>query len=319
MSPLALLGLGLLTVLVVTAAIIGISLVFGRPKRQSGFSDPPVGGDFGYRETNIGRNATSEPAPRREYRHHDTDPYIAFERIKREPTFGKRPVGKLSELSAPYTGKPPTTKPTVFLTPSMIERVNVERRRNGKPPLNRVGVLNAIAHAWDQPRRQPDTTSNWLTYLIVYEVFISDHQQLHCSGVGGIIIDPNQPYNGQGGEFAGAGASGDWTSAPVAVVSTASAIAVGAGVAYAAGLVTDNDPKYAPGDKVGGYDNAPSSINPDADAVVNAYQRSDAAFDTAPAKPDPTPSAPDPSPAAAPSNDSGGGGGDGGGGGGGGD
>ncbi len=216
-----------------------------------------------------------EPATAGDGYHYKSKPNISFEQIKREnhkkpPPFGNRTVGKSPALAAPY-GR----KPTIPLTPRMLERVNVERRRRGAPSLNRRGVTNAIAHPWDRAEvRQPQTTSDWLTYLIMYDVFIADHQQSQCSGVGGIRIDPNLSYNGQGGELAGAGASGDWTAAPV-TATIAAGIAVGASAEY----LTSQDPErpngplvgdgpsvasdYRSGDTVGGYDSAPSSMNPD--------------------------------------------------------
>ncbi len=231
-----------------------------------------------------------EPATAGDGYHYKPKPNISFEKIKREEpprTFGKR-----AALAAQYGRKQP-----IFLSPRMIERANIERRRRGAPALNRAGVKNAIAHPWDRPDvRQPETGVQWLTYLIMYEVLADDHHQAHCSGTGGITIDPNQPYNGQGGEFAGAGASGDWTSAPV-TASIATEIAVGAGVG-----ALQSDDKYAPGDRVGGYDSAPSSMNPDPGPTGGgsayaspSYVAPEATINSAP---DPTPSysAPDPAP-----------------------
>lgn len=258
-------------------------------------------------------------------------PNISFEKIKRdeavENIFGKRPMRKHPALGASYT--PPVRKPPVYLTPRMLERANIERRRIGKPALNNAGFKNAAASAWDTGRRQPDNSTDWLTYLILYEVFIADHQQSHCGSTGGITIDPEKPYNGQGGEFAGAGASGSWTDDPVSK-SIAGGIAVGASAAYieqqAAGRgepardpiadgdlpsgsamskflndplsdpnsfkgSSDQDPKYKPGDEVGGYGNS----------EVRSYQNNpDYAFDEKPAArsepmPEPAPqSRPDP-------------------------
>lgn len=185
-----------------------------------------------------------------------------------------RPISKSPALSAPYGQQKPATPRTITLTPRELERVNTQRRLAGRPPLNKAGFKNAIAHAWDQPRRQPDTTNGWLTYFILYQVFLADHQQLRLGVDGYITIKPDEPYNGQGGEFAGAGASGSW-EAPAA---TAAALAVGYGAV---------EPATA-GD---GYHFAP-----DAPAQPSSA-------------PDPTPSysAPDPTPSYSPPADSGGG------------
>lgn len=113
--------------------------------------------------------------------------------------------------------------PPVFLSPRMLERMNAERRRRGVPLINRTGVQAAVATAAVEERtrgtRQPDTINDWLTYLIVYECLIADHQTRSSSSIGGVTIDPSAPFNGQGGEFGGAGASGDW-AAPAAVATT---------------------------------------------------------------------------------------------------
>jgi len=144
---------------------------------------------------------------------------ITFESIRRE----ERVLGKHPALGAPFGKRtvPPVRKPTVTLTPRMIERANVQRRHEGRKPLTREGVKAAIATA-STDTRQPNTTNDWLTYLILYECFFADHQSHATGGVGGFTIDPNLPYNGQGGEYSGAGASGNWTSAsaPTAAVAT---------------------------------------------------------------------------------------------------
>jgi uncharacterized membrane protein YgcG len=119
-----------------------------------------------------------------------------------------RKIGRSPALGAPY-GKP---KP-IFFTPRQIERVNIARTRRGAPPFNRTGLTNAIAHPWDRAAvRQPQTSSDWLAYLIMYEIMSAGHQGRSVSGCGGLTIDPDAPYNGHGGEYAGAGASGDWSN-----------------------------------------------------------------------------------------------------------
>lgn len=259
------------------------------------------------RQTEIGKNAV-----------------MTFEKI---PT---RQIGKRRELAASYAA--PTRKPTIALTPRQIERVNIVRKQRGARPLNNVGIKSAISAAWDTPRREPATTNDWLTYLILYEVFFAEHTQTHCAGAGGVLIDPNLPYNGAGGEFAGAGASGDWTSAPSSVAAIAGGIAVGASASYLAMHLQDGDPlsnpdsfkgnggdKYKPGDEVGGYGPVGSDTKP---VPVESYTKDWTSV------PDPTPvaqsysapaSVPDSTPASSPDSggssggDSGGGGGGGGG------
>jgi hypothetical protein len=135
-----------------------------------------------------------------------------------------RPVGRSPALDAPYGRNEfgGALKPTVTLTPRMLEHVNIQRRMRGAAPLNRDGFKNAISHPWDRyDVRQPESRNDWLTYFIMYECLFSEHQSSRTAGVGGLTIDPNLPYNGGGGEFAGAGASGDWSTPSAALYTDA--------------------------------------------------------------------------------------------------
>lgn len=165
------------------------------------------------------------------------------------PMRDRRPVGKHPALGMPYGHSGQAANVTAHhrltLTPRQLERVNIQRKLQGRAPLNRAGFSNAVSHAWDQPRKQPDTTSDWLTYLIMYEVFFADHQSSRVSCDTGITISPDQPYNGQGGGYGGAGASGDWTSAPSGTAAVAAAIAL-------APSYTSADPLSDPGSYKGG-------------------------------------------------------------------
>lgn len=164
-------------------------------------------------------------------------------------------------------------QPVIALTPRDLERVNIQRRLAGRPPLNRAGFSNAVAHAWDQPRRQPDTTQNWLTYLILYQVFSTDHQSPRVAVDQGITISPDQPYNGHGGEFAGAGASGSWDSPAAAAATGAAGIAAGiAGIDNYTASEPSAQPASAPGLSPGSSapDPTPPSYSPSADSGYSA-------------------------------------------------
>lgn len=202
----------------------------------------------------------------------------------------ERVIGKHPALGAPYKreGYPKTM---VTLNPRQLERVNTQRKLRGKPPLNRAGFANAIAHAhpygWSDTPRQPTSTNDWLTYLILYECLFAGHQSPTVACGGYVTIDPNMPYNGQGGEFAGAGASGNWTDPD--------------------GLKTSGtgSDTYQPGDTVGGY-GAGAGLNDDSGGPASApsdpgpipggdggYPQSSPASSDGPG---PSYSAPDPSP-----------------------
>lgn len=144
---------------------------------------------------------------------------------------------------------------SIFLTPRQLERVNIQRRLGGRSPLNRAGFTNAVAHAWDQPIRQPDTSNDWLTYLILYECLFADHTSPRVGGTIGLTITPDAPYNGHGGEFAGAGASGSWTSPDASTAAAAAAIDTRAPV----------DPLSDPNSYKGSTDTQPGATgyNPD--------------------------------------------------------
>lgn len=219
-----------------------------------------------------------------------TKPNITFEKIKRDE------VNQAGFMRAPSRfGKrtvPPTRKPTIQLTPRMLERVNTQRKLRGRSPLSRTGIKAAVATASVEQQtygnRQPSTNDQWLTYLILYQCFLSDHHSHTVGGVGGLIIDPNVPLNGMemGGTFGGAGASGDWTSAPQGVTDAAS-LAVGdysGAKDYASGgfvrgddvptVVHDPAPSYTP-DPTPSYsapDPSPSYSAPD---TSSSYSSSD--------------------------------------------
>lgn len=175
-----------------------------------------------------------------------------------------RSVGKSLLLASPYGAR--QRKPSVFLTPRQLERVNMARTAAGKRPLNRSGFTSAVSHAWDQPRRQPDTREDWLTYLIMYECLFAGHTSGRTTVDTGLTITPDAPYNGHGGEFAGAGASGDWTSPDASTATAAAAIASGGAIlsqpdpyaGAAAGLYGATDPLSDPNSFKGSSDDAPA-------------------------------------------------------------
>jgi hypothetical protein len=144
---------------------------------------------------------------------------------------------------------PPRAKLTIALTPRQLERVNIQRKLRGKPPLNRDGFKNAVAHPWTAPLAvQPQSTADWLAYLIAYQCLLPAHEGMTRVSTG-LTVDPNSRYNGQGYELPGAGVSGDWSN----------------GITRSEGSAIEH-----PSDPYAAV----------ADGIVSTYQRSDAAFDT---------------------------------------
>lgn len=160
------------------------------------------------------------------------------EQVKEGRRLGARP-----ELAAGY-GKPPLR--TITFTPRQLERVNIQRRLRGAVPLNKRGFQGAAATAATDTRR-PDTTNDWLNYFIFYQLFFADHGSPRTTVDHHFTINPDLPFNGQGGTFGGAGASGAW-DAPQAAVDTSAgnlspAAALGAGAAIgAAAYLADRVP-----------------------------------------------------------------------------
>jgi len=119
-------------------------------------------------------------------------------------------------------------KPSIFLTPRQLERVNIQRKLRDRTPLNRSGFTNAVAHAARVSERtgggQPTTVSDWLTYLILYECAFADHSSGRVNVATGLTITPEAPFNGHGGDFLGAGSSGAWKSPDASTVAAATAI-----------------------------------------------------------------------------------------------
>lgn len=306
-------GLSEFHLFVATLAVVGVPAAIYfvlRQKRLNAPNHPPF---FGYGEDVY--ESTALAAARDKFRDGGT---IGFKDVK------SRMISKNPTLAAPY-GK---RKPSIFLTPRQLERVNIQRKLRGRQPLNRAGFSNAVAHAWDQPIRQPDTATDWLTYLILYEVLWTDHATARVSVDTGLTITPEAPYNGHGGDFAGAGASGQWTAPDAPTGLAAAAIADGS---YGRGGASHLDPlsdpnsykgstdnlapdgasnvqqpdsdKYQPGDHVGGYGDGgyPQSQPSDPASTGPGPSYTDLGQQAATYTPDPSPaSAPDPSPSYSP-------------------
>jgi hypothetical protein len=277
MSPYTILGLSLLAVL---AAVI-LAFAFAPRKRRPGsgemtdlykpFADgcyvegDTVGGYGGYRDGGL-------VAPRTVGK----NPALGAGYPAASRSFGSRPSGK------------------VFLTPRQIERVNIQRRLAGRPPFNRKGLTSAIAHPFNRADvRQPQSSNDWLSYLIMYEIIAGDHQGHTVSGCGGVTIDTDAPYNGHGGEYAGGGASGDWSDNSTRA--TAAAIDHGIGIVGEPETASNGAGRF---DDAGGPAMAPSDPAYSAPSVSDSASSYSSTPDPTPSyTPDPTPSyTPDPSP-----------------------
>jgi hypothetical protein len=168
--------------------------------------------------------------------------------------------------------------PSIFLTAEMLTAVNTKRKIIGKPPLNRDG-FRAAASVASRSTNQPIDNHEWLTYLIMYEVFEANHTQPGIGADTGISITPDAPFNGHGGEFAGAGASGDW-STPAALTLGAAGLDPGVGDAV---------------DKHFGSVTITAPADPLSDPASFKGASDPASLPSTPSVPDAAPSAPSPS------------------------
>lgn len=135
------------------------------------------------------------------------------------------PIAASQSRRAPraYGAARPDRQPSIFLTPRQLERVNIHRKLRGRNPLNRAGFAHAAAYAAGQSR-QPSSINDWLTYLILFEC-LDEHSASRVFVDTGLTITPEAPFNGHGGDFAGAGASGRWESPDATLITTAADIA----------------------------------------------------------------------------------------------
>lgn len=233
-----------------------------------------------------------------------TDSAPALDRMRdrmtvgfKEPDMEKRHAARrFPNARRDFGSRPPVRKPAVFLTPHQLTRINRERMARGYRPLNREGFKAATARA-SMYDRQPDTSTDWITYFILYEMLSGSMTQSSAQCNVGLTIQPDAPFNGHDGEYGGAGASGNWQDTSPVTTSLAAGIAdmppVDPYAVVAASIASPDTSSYTP----------PQASEP-------AYSA-----------PDPTPSysAPDPSPSYSSSDSGSSGGGDSGGGGGGGD
>lgn len=146
-----------------------------------------------------------------------------------------RLTGKRRELAMGYGKRFQSNVPDIVLTPRHLEHINILRRRYDKPPMNAAGFRAAIARQATATVPVPVRSSDdWVLYLIAYEVLSGDHQQHRVSVDASITVAPNEPFNGQGGQYAGAGASADWTAPDTAP--GGSSLRIGAAAALGASL-----------------------------------------------------------------------------------
>lgn len=180
-------------VLLVGLALAAVAfLIFGRPK---------------WREE-LGDTADLDP----KYRDGPTLRYGDGPRVE---DLRKSVIQNLYDEKYPprFTKRPAPSGAKITLTPRHLEHINIRRRQAGKPPLNANGFRTAIARqATAAEPRAVNSTSDWLAYLIGYAVLSSEHEQSRVACEHTIAIEPDAPFNGQGGRFGGAGATSSFDS-----------------------------------------------------------------------------------------------------------
>lgn len=141
----------------------------------------------------------------------------------------------LLALDAGFVPSRPLPRRNFSFTPRQLSLVNAKRRAAGRAPMNRKGFAAAVAAA---PASYRQSNDDWFTYFLMYEIMFADHSGR--SPDTSITVTPDAPFNGQGGIYGGAGASGDW-NAP-------------GDPAGGSGAASDPEAgKYQPGDTVSGY------------------------------------------------------------------
>ena len=165
-------------------------------------------------------------------------------------TFNPKPF---TRYAPPVFGK---RKPSIFLTARQLERVNISRRATGRLFLNIAGFSNAVACAWGGHKPelvpQPEDTTQWLIFLLLYECLLPGHHSSDWADLGtGLTITPDMPYNGQEPEHLGAGVSGAWQDPDASTATAAAAIAAGMAI-----LTQDDGWRYDPTTEAAWHDPA---------------------------------------------------------------
>lgn len=94
----------------------------------------------------------------------------------------------------------------VRLSARDLERVNIKRKLEGRRPLTRGGFTYGLVNA--PPQYQ--SSNDFLMWLLIYESVQPSHYTHRCAVDSGITVQPSEPFNGLGGSYGGAGASGKW-------------------------------------------------------------------------------------------------------------
>lgn len=134
---------------------------------------------------------------------------VSSSELERPFEIARKNVEKHPPVEAPFHPRPfsdPTIKGSLLLTRRDLEHINIQRRLKGRPPMNMYGFQRAVANK----SLEDNSSSAWFTYLILYETMGLSDTSSRTSVDANLRIDPACPYNGQGGAFAGAGATGDW-------------------------------------------------------------------------------------------------------------
>lgn len=189
---------------------------------------------------------------------------------------------------------------TIRLTARQLERLNIQRKLSKRQPLTRGGFTHGIAAA---PPERSQSTNDLLFWLMIYESSQPGHYSPRCAIDAGITVEPDKPFNGLGGSYGGAGATGKWDE-PERVVSSEDRQTFTVPDGHVA--VRDHEGR-ATGEIVAVASNAlpdrdPPGYMPPSDTGYVETERGTAGLTTPiePPAPAPSYSAPDPSPSYSP-------------------
>jgi hypothetical protein len=90
---------------------------------------------------------------------------------------------RANDVASVHQARPPETFRNLLLTPRQLERANIQRRLQGKPPLTRAGFLEAANNCPTYNRNSAD----WIAWFSRFNAREPSHMQLRSAVDGGAL------------------------------------------------------------------------------------------------------------------------------------